>query len=63
MPGFVPSPVDQQRQEKYDLRRLIEERNRQAIREGGQIFDQPSPSHWLANGTDYSSVLGDQDQP
>jgi hypothetical protein len=41
MPGFVPCPTDQRREEKYLDRRQIELRNRQAIREGRDVYDTP----------------------
>jgi len=39
MPGFVPSPKDQERLAKYDERRKIELRNREAIRTGKKLYD------------------------
>lgn len=43
MPGFIPGPIDQQRQERYDLMRTVEWLNRSAIREGTKRFDQVRP--------------------
>ncbi len=40
MPGFVPSEPDQRREAKYALRRQIELDNREAIRQGKQLFDE-----------------------
>jgi len=39
MPGFQPCDVDQRREEKYALRRLVERRNREAIRTGKRVHD------------------------
>jgi len=41
MPGFVPCPLDQQREKKYQLRRQAELRSRKAIREGRKVYDPP----------------------
>lgn len=38
--GFVPSPADQAREEKYAARRAVELRNRQAIRDGESRYDE-----------------------
>jgi hypothetical protein len=40
MPGFVPCEFDQQREQKYDIRRQIELRNRKAIKEGYKVYDK-----------------------
>ena len=39
MPGFEPCAIDQQRQQNYAIRRQIEKRNRQAIREDRKLYD------------------------
>ena len=39
MPGHVPCAADQVRLEKYDMRKAIENLNRQAIREGWKNYD------------------------
>ena len=40
MRGHVPNTGDQLRLQKYDLRKIIEQTNRRAIREGWQNYDQ-----------------------
>ena len=49
MPGFKLSGIDLWREEKYQYRRWIEMRNREAIREGKKIYDldQPVKEEWL----------------
>jgi hypothetical protein len=42
MPGFVPCQTDQRREVKYLLRRNIELRNRAAIAEGREVYDEPA---------------------
>ena len=39
-PGFVPCATDQRREAKYAARRLLELRNRQAIKNGIKVYDQ-----------------------
>ena len=39
MPGFVPCEIDQRRELKYKTRQKIEERNREAIRQGIKVYD------------------------
>jgi hypothetical protein len=39
MPGFRPCDVDQRREEKYAMRRELELRNREAIRDGRKVHD------------------------
>jgi hypothetical protein len=39
MPGFLPCDVDQRREEKYTIRREVELRNREAIRDGRKVYD------------------------
>ena len=39
MAGCRPSEADRQRDEKYAARRAAEARARQAIREGGKVYD------------------------
>ena len=39
MPGFVPCPTDLRREAKFAMRREIELRNREAIRNGTKVFD------------------------
>jgi len=39
MPGFVPCAADRKRDSKYDMRRQIERRNRQAIQAGRRVYD------------------------
>jgi hypothetical protein len=39
MPGFIPCAKDQERLAKYDERRKIELRNREAIRTGKRVYD------------------------
>ena len=41
MPGFQPCEVDQRREAKYAQRRQIELRNREAIRRGEKIYEEP----------------------
>jgi hypothetical protein len=40
MPGFKPCEKDVQREAKYEQRRAIELRNREAIRNGQKVFDE-----------------------
>ena len=40
MPGFVPCPTDQARLAKYEARRSIEMKNRQAIRDGTKSYER-----------------------
>ena len=44
MPGYVPCPLDQQREKKYQLRRQAELRSRKAIREGRKVYDPDLPA-------------------
>jgi len=39
MPGFQPCSVDRQREQKYAMRREVERRNREAIRDGKRVYD------------------------
>lgn len=58
MPGFKLSGIDLWREQKYQYRRWIEMRNREAIREGKKIYDQDQPTkeEWLkSNSTDFLS--------
>jgi hypothetical protein len=43
MEGFEACPTDQRREEKYAMRRRVELRNRQAIREGRKVYDDALP--------------------
>jgi hypothetical protein len=36
---FEPGPLDQKREEKYAMRRQVEMRNREAVREGKKVYD------------------------
>jgi len=49
MPGFKLSGIDLWREKKYQYRRWIEMRNREAIREGRKLYDtdQPTKEEWL----------------
>lgn len=42
MEGFIPCEADQARLIKYEQRRRIEQRNRDAIRDGQKVYDQDS---------------------
>jgi len=42
-PGFTPCAEDQRRELKYAERRRIEQRNREAIRFGRRLYDEPPP--------------------
>ncbi|MAG93756.1 MAG: hypothetical protein CMJ48_08415 [Planctomycetaceae bacterium] len=39
MPGFIPCETDRRRELKYATRRKIEDRNREAIRQGRKVYD------------------------
>ncbi len=39
MPGFIPCETDRRRELKYATRRKIEDRNREAIRQGKKVYD------------------------
>ena len=38
--GFVACEVDRWREEKYAKRREVEQRNREAMRSGGKVYDE-----------------------
>jgi hypothetical protein len=39
MDGFVPNPLDLQRLEKYSQRKQVEQKSREAIRDGEKVYD------------------------
>ena len=42
MPGFQPCETDRRREAKYEERRRIEMRIREAIRTDGKVYDNPA---------------------
>jgi hypothetical protein len=52
MPGFVPCPTDQARLAKYDERRRLEGKSRQAIREGKKFYEATE-----ATGTNAATAI------